>query len=241
MTDEYFRDTVSYFPSIRKVQPRVETKSIKLNIEHVPVHNTNLSQENDVSVVKMDTFNCAEHMIKEEKLNPLVLNMASDFHPGGGWRKGSLAQEESLFYRSTYDLTLNTRSIRYPLSPTDIVYSPYVYVFKDSNYDLMPWDSCFGVACLAVAGIRNPKLDHGHLMERDRKLTKLKIKSIYDVAKCYGHNSLVLSALGCGAFHNPHEDIAKIFREVNKECKYGLTVRFAILHPNYIPFKNILE
>lgn len=50
----------------------------------------------------------------------LVLNLASDYVPGGGWRKGSLAQEESLFYRSTYDLSLNRRhrycSIRYPLA-----------------------------------------------------------------------------------------------------------------------------
>ena len=41
-----------------------------------------------------------------EGLNPMCLNLASEFAPGGGWLKGAMAQEESIFYRSTYCVSL---------------------------------------------------------------------------------------------------------------------------------------
>ena len=72
---------------------------------------------------------------KQAKLNPLVLNMASDFKPGGGVRSGKTAQEEVIFRRSSAFLTHPPSW--YPLETQHVIYSPEVYVVKDLDYQLL--------------------------------------------------------------------------------------------------------
>src|SRR5579885_3259113 len=85
-----------------------------------------------IEVREQDTLAAAEDFLSE---SPLVLNMASDYKPGGGVEKGSTAQEESLFRRTNYAYTL-TRNF-YPLKANEIVYSPDVTVFKDEKHNLL--------------------------------------------------------------------------------------------------------
>ena len=47
---------------------------------------------------------------------------------------------------------------------------------------------------------------------RDKEATVLKVRHILQVAKEKGVTHLVLGALGCGAYHNPPEQVARIFR-----------------------------
>jgi len=68
----------------------------------------------------------------------------------------------------------------------------------------------------------------------------------------FGHDSLVLGAYGCGAFHNPPGDMARIFREVFEEPEFKGAFRhvsFAIFDDsfcgrawnpegNFLPFKK---
>ena len=46
----------------------------------------------------------------------------------------------------------------------------------------------------------------------DKEMMVLKVRLILRVAKEKGVTHLVLGALGCGAYHNPPEEVAKIFR-----------------------------
>lgn len=180
-------------------------------------------------------------MVNEEKRNPLVLNMASDQKPGGGWLKGASAQEESLFYRSTYALSLDpwygySNGYVYPLGNRRIVYSPLVHVFLDDA------KHPFNVSCVAVPFVRKPALVHGRLQTRDAALTEEKIHAIVDLALLHGHDSLLLSAGGCGAFGNPPDHVAEIFERVLRERKCGLHVVFAILpvrdRRNFLAFQK---
>src|SRR3990172_9948708 len=57
--------------------------------------------DTEIQVLNKDTFDVLADLLTEG-LFPVGLNMASDYKPGGGWWNGSIAQEESLFYRSTY-------------------------------------------------------------------------------------------------------------------------------------------
>eukprot|EP01115_Flamella_aegyptia_P000120 TRINITY_DN1011_c0_g2_i1.p1 TRINITY_DN1011_c0_g2~~TRINITY_DN1011_c0_g2_i1.p1 ORF type:complete len:87 (+),score=6.68 TRINITY_DN1011_c0_g2_i1:156-416(+) len=80
-----------------------------------------------------------------------------------------------------------------------------------------------------------------------------KMKYMFDVALKHGHDSLVLSAFGCGAFQNPPNHIARLFQEVIQEYQGCFKmVSFAILDDhnanrshnpdgNYKPFKDVFD
>jgi uncharacterized protein (TIGR02452 family) len=60
--------------------------------------------------------------------NPVVLNMASTTSPGGGYKYGHWAQEESLFRRSNYYLSLDNPDVKYPLPEFGGAYTARVLV-----------------------------------------------------------------------------------------------------------------
>ena len=177
---------------------------------------------------------------QEEKNNPLVLNMANANTPGGGVEGGSGAQEEHLFRSSNYLLSLYSFHDRlakqygitrakqsYPLHEEyGAVYSPKVTVFRGREEDGYPLlDQPYKASFIAVPAIFNPLLtknsENQYMMaEKDQLLTKEKIRTIFKVAKKHNHETLILSAMGCGAFCNPPNQIARLFREVLLEKPY---------------------
>lgn len=201
----------------------------------------NNEKEVVVSVVNQDTFDAAEEIVLEGH-RPLVHNLASNLRPGGGWKKGAKAQEEDLFRRSDYYRHLHSRY--YPLGPTDAIYSPGVTVIKDSSYNKQkPY---FQVDCLAVAGLRQPKLIRGKFQPKDEELLRTKIRQIFQIADYHRHDYLVLGALGCGAFGNPPEEVARIFKEELANFRHSFVkIVFAVLCKrdlyNYEVFSRILS
>jgi uncharacterized protein (TIGR02452 family) len=81
---------------------------------------------------------------------------------------------------------------------------------------------------------------------------KNKIRTILRIGLENGHDSLVLGALGCGAFSNPPKHIAKLFHEVLDEVEFANKYKyivFAVLEDhnskkahnpegNFLPFYN---
>jgi uncharacterized protein (TIGR02452 family) len=202
-----------------------------------------------IEVTTEDTFDMALRY-KRNKLRPLVLNFANNNNPGGGVRKGSKAQEEDLFRRSNYFQTLNHESVEYPLDKK-VVYSPTVYIAKSNDYK---WNThAVRVSCLAVAAIKNPEIYLDGDEERfaeidDREYMKQAINTIFHVAIREEHDSLVLGALGCGAFRGPRHDIAKIFanalkvyRPFFKRIGFGVLVRNPNDQINFDIFKETIE
>lgn len=193
-----------------------------------------------VRVINQDTFDAAEELVNKGHL-PLVLNLASDQRPGGGWKKGAKAQEEDLFRRSDYHRHLSDHY--YPLGPVDAIFTPGITVIKDANYNKQkPY---FQVDCLAVAGLRHPKLISGKLQARDEERLRIKIRQIFEIADRHKYDYLVLGALGCGAFGNPPEEVARIFKEELTRFQHSFVeVVFAVLcrHDlyNYQVFSRIL-
>ncbi len=192
--------------------------------------------ETVVTVVNDDCLAVA----REVQNNPLVLNMANPQTPGGGVEGGSGAQEEHLFRSSNYLLSLYsfddalskaykvTRAKQsYPLHDAyGSVYSPKVTVFRGREEDGYPLlDQPYKASFIAVPAIYNPTLlknkkGQYEMEEEDLLLTKEKIRTIFRVAKKHAHQTLILSALGCGAFCNPPNQIARLFREVLQESPY---------------------
>lgn len=206
------------------------------------------SKTNDTTLVTVcneDTA-MAAYRLHDQGLNPLILNCASEKRPGGGCYNGARAQEESLFYRSLYHLTL-TENL-YPLGPCSVVYSPSVPFFRDADFRKI--GKVRKLACLAVAAVRHPELTEDkttYLLPQDKELMRLKIEAIFHVAAKYKHKALVLGAFGCGAFGNPPEQVAKMFQDAIATYGHSFShLVFAILDTSddkhiIKPFQRVFE
>lgn len=160
--------------------------------------------------------------------NPLVLNMASAFKPGGGVANGKIAQEEELFRRSNAH---QTHPIKwYPLKEMEVIYSPQVIICKNSRDKKYKYIKPISVSMIACAAIKDPKLDNMQYSPEDYLLMYNKIESIFKIAILHKHDSLVLGAIGCGVYYNPPVEVAKIFHIVtNKYGTYFKKIGFGIL------------
>lgn len=180
-----------------------------------------------INVVEGDTLEVTRSL-QRSGLKPLTLNMASCHTPGGGWDRGMGAQEESLFYRSVYYQTLKKHF--YPLSDDVAVYSPNVTVFRDSNLTNLSPDQCWTADFVAVAAIRSPPIINERLPKELAELTERKLELIFQIAIKHNHDSLVLSAFGCGAYANPPEFIMGCFnRLINKYKESFKQITFGII------------
>ncbi|RUP16545.1 hypothetical protein BC936DRAFT_139523, partial [Jimgerdemannia flammicorona] len=178
----------------------------------LPPGTNTIFEYTSVSVIKQDCLLAALDM-KESGLRPVVLNMASATSPGGGYRRGDGAQEENIFRRSNYFLSLddpmNPRCPTYPIAEFGGIYTPDVTIFRDSEDSGYAFRRTpFTMDFIAVAAYRKPKLQNNCLSAEDAAKTRRKIEAIFAIALHKGHDSLLLSALGCGAFQNPPKQIA---------------------------------
>lgn len=197
-----------------------------------------------VEVLDLDTFEAARELYRRGYKSPVILNMASAQTAGGGWRRAGAAQEESLMFRSTYCRSLE--NFTYPLSPSKILYSPRVYVFKDPGYRLLEWEDCFWVSAIATPAVKNPKLtsEGAYRNAEDYQIMQYKIAGTIQTAIDKGHDSIVLGALGCGCYHNPVHLVSKMFREIIRFNGYDSKIKivFAILGAeNYDAFRRVFN
>ena len=223
--------------------------------------------ETEIKVIDKDCIYAAKDLI-DRGFNPCMLNMASFSTPGGGVTKGSSAQEENIFRRSNIFMSLyqfhsigenygvKQREERYPLDYNfGGIYTPHVTIFKggsDTRYTLL--EEPFEVAVVSVSAVKNPTLHDGKLEPWVIDTTKSKIRQIFDIAIENGHDSLVLSAFGCGAYKTPPTEMARLFKEVIDSKKYKRAfkaIHFAIINlpstngshnpeGNFQPFKDVL-
>ncbi|KXJ29933.1 hypothetical protein AC249_AIPGENE3144 [Exaiptasia diaphana] len=227
-------------------------------VEHLKRLSNGTNFTTTVEVVNCD---CLEEALrlKTEGFNPAVLNMASPRRPGGGYLSGAGAQEENLFRRTNYVQHLAdpdkrfdpTRKWNYRLPEFSCVYSTNVQVFRASEakgYAFLP--EPVGMSFLAIAAYPSPKCQgpkgSERLVSEVVEKVKKKIRLMFAVGLDQGHDSLVLSAWGCGAFRNPPRHIASIFKEVLKEPQFRNQykhISFAIINDhnargegNYKPF-----
>ncbi|CAF3353340.1 unnamed protein product [Rotaria socialis] len=231
-----------------------------------------------VSVVNEDCLIVYKNLVNKG-CRPVVLNMANATSPGGGYKRGDGAQEETLFRRSNYfqslDLELddgkptarfycNSNCDLEPLGKGDrmyemdefgAIYTAGLTVFRqpeDTGYTFMDIPM-YDVCAIAMAAYRDPKIENDLLTSKYSLGMRKKIENIFAIAYHQKHDSLVLSALGCGAFRNPPKHVAAIFKSVIEQyAGYFKYIYFAIvddhnagqdLNPtgNYRPFHKLLD
>jgi uncharacterized protein (TIGR02452 family) len=204
------------------------------------IHN-NTNNIERVTIVAKDTIDSALTMYGNDHVSsPLVLNMADIYHPGGCVAAGGGMQEESIFRRTNYHLSLTPEF--YPILPDEAVYSREVDVFRsgeEAGFSILSPENRAKMAFIACPGISMPKTCDGEFDQTDELLFSRKVRLILQVAGENGHDGLVLGALGCGAFGCPTEHVARIFyREIRDSTYRFERIEFAILGCNRAIFEK---
>ena len=217
------------------------------------------------TVISVEETDClvAGRVLLEQGFSPAVLNMASRQNPGGGVLKGAGAQEENIFrrsniflslyqfaeYASLYGLARNRR--QYPKNQkTGSCYSPDVTIFRGTEQDGYPLlETPYQLSIISVPAINRPQLKtRFEIADYLIEPTKEKMRTIFRLAHRYGHDAIVLGAMGCGAYCNPPQHVAKLFHQVLEESEFKNRFRhicFAILddhnaHKSHNPQGNLL-
>lgn len=214
-----------------------------LYMEEIDVSELDLSDAAGPVKILVINKDCLEVAREYADRKPLVLNMANRQTAGGGVEYGAGAQEECLVRSSNYFQTLYPMQQYYPMDRNyGGVYSPDVTVFRGlerNGYPLL--EKPFKVNFVAVAAVNRPSLTPwGTFIPEIRKATENKIRTVLNIAILQKQKFLILSALGCGAFRNPPEEVARIFKEQLAQEPYRSyfeTVIFAI-KPNHRDTNN---
>lgn len=212
-------------PKSKKQSPQdKDTESAKIDSKEKEASSSTAkptAQLPKITVIQADTYKAAQTLLENSPPNSriAVLNMASPLKPGGGFLTGALAQEESLCARSTLYTALTqspNASTYYRTPPLSLIYSPDILVFRDEDGKDLPKSEFFYTDVITAAAVRKPDLVSGaegmKYSEEDREEMVLKVKAMFEVVKMKGVTHLVLGAWGCGAYRNPPEDVAEIFR-----------------------------
>jgi uncharacterized protein (TIGR02452 family) len=153
-----------------------------------------------------------------------VLNLASPFEPGGGWRITlSKTQEEALCYSSTLYATL--KSEWYPWADKGRkscagIVSPDVVVFKDTlDNDCVELsaEERQVVSVFTVAAPCMPELTNdGKNFARESDVLELQERIILVMRMAAGEGvaNVVLGAMGCGAYGCPPKAVALEMKKV---------------------------
>lgn len=177
--------------------------------------------------------------LAEQGYDVCALNFASAKNPGGGFLRGSQAQEECLARATGIYHAIGSASARelYSINRADnrqclysdaLAYSPGVPVFRDDNDRLLPAEevcrSAF-VTCPAVnAKIAVPRTST-ETVQRTMFDRICKIVSEMEKRK---HDAIVLGSFGCGVFGNRIQDVAYCFAHALAGRKFR-RVRFSVI------------
>ena len=170
-----------------------------------------------ITVSNETTLEAARQFI-ESGHRPAVLNFASATHPGGGFRSGARAQEESLARSSGLFACLNGNEMyelhraRQDALYTDyVIYSPNVPVIRTDAGALIR-EPC--LCCFITSPAVNANAVRKYQPDRSNEIQeamRTRIAKVLRVAADHGHEMLVLGAWGCGAFGNDTRTIAELF------------------------------
>ncbi len=208
-----------------------------------------------IEVCEESTFS-AVFRLQAEGARIAALNFANPFTPGGGVLYGSSAQEENLCRASNlYNVLIGSHATPYYehnratremhtvgrayLGNDTLIYSPDITVFKQlvvqgSRRELVYTDAWARTDVITCAAPCFPSRGDCALLGEDGvyRLHVRRVINILEAGIDHGAEILVLGAFGCGAFHNPPEQVARAFRDVLLSERYRAAFRrvtFAIL------------
>ena len=178
-------------------------------------------------VTNEDCCSAAKRLADRNK--PLVMNFADPYTPGGGYLDGTVAQEESICRRTTlyaslchpeaYEVYQLNRMLQRPADTGCMIWSPAVYIFRDTMLRLSE-----DVVEIAVLSLSAPNLNGSAAnipMEEIDRIMIRRMENFLMKAVEEGYQSLVLGAWGCGVFGHSPARVAACFYKVLYEKRFA--------------------
>lgn len=226
-------------PGILLTRPDAQPRSTLYNKRDAPaldISNCPRVPPTGIKIVNADTLDAALQLATNSPApkHVCILNMANARSAGGGWLHGALAQEEALCYRTSLSATL--KYSYYPLPEEGGIYSPRVLVLRESMkdghglMDLREPKNLPVVSVISVAAVCQPSTititdatgrSQRYASGADARLMEEKMRVILRIAAKNGHRQIVLGAFGCGAFGNPKEEVARMWKSVLSEPEFS--------------------
>jgi uncharacterized protein (TIGR02452 family) len=216
-----FTGRINCWVDTQKIAATIQEPPPATKIQYDPGYSAlKTCAKSEIKFFDMDSIDCA----LAHAPDAVILNLADDNFPGGCVALGASAQEEAIFRRTNYCSSLKIpqpNNNLYPIRDGEAVYSPEISVIKTSEADgwqLIPAANRPKVAFIACPGLKYPytKLVDGEprLTPIDVERLKNKIRVIIQTAAKFGHQTIILGAVGCGAWRNPIKHVAEVFAEL---------------------------
>lgn len=229
-------------------------RSAEANLARWRAERRTAEPEQTVRVVRGDWGDVALGVTREFGQCFAVLNMANAHMPGGGYVEGMVAQEENLFRRTNCHFFVTEEEFdedfeQYHPEMTRLISGVDGRVYLDTVHPRVcirgpedpdrddlgyPWladDEIFPFYELRAAA---QDLRDGQAFDPDE--ARRRIAAILDTVRDAGLRHVVLGAIGCGAFRNPPEAVAAIFKqEIDARIDDFSVIAFAIFSAGYSP------
>ena len=272
---DIFKDTQEFYTLNKKLAECIVVSGRNTTFydaDDYPEIKRTANRDGRISVSKLKTIQSSMKLhsdYPEKKIT--ILNFASATNPGGGVKKGSSAQEESLCRCSTLYPSLTqkwvyekyyrrNREEKDNLHTDAIIYTPGVVVCKtdDSSPERLAeadWITVDVISCAAPNLRDKPANAYNQDFGKSAKIGNDELYQIHvkrarhilHIAALNNADVLVLGAFGCGAFQNNPEVVAKAYADVLPDYKkYFDLVEFAIYcnryeTGNYDAFKEYIK
>jgi uncharacterized protein (TIGR02452 family) len=190
-----------------------------------------------IEVTGESTLAAARRLVAQADGDVACLNFASAKRPGGGYRSGAQAQEESLARASALAVCLEAVPEYYdqyrrrpdPVYTDGVICSPDVPVFRDDDGGLLA--EAYAVTFLTAAAPNAGALAARGWRGDIRTVLERRARRVLGVAASHGHGRVVLGAWGCGVFRNDPSVVADVFASLLGEdfARSFDLVTFAVL------------
>jgi len=179
-----------------------------------------LTSETQIEVTDQTTLEAAQELAVNGCV-PGVLNFASAKNPGGGFLRGTEAQEESLARASAlyaslssekaqpyYEAHRDAKSLYYS---DRMIFSPQVPIFRDDYGYIL--DEPYYVHILTAAAPNRRALEEKGKANLVKivDLIQSRVRKMLHIFEINHTRTLVLGAWGCGVFGNSPQSVARAF------------------------------
>ena len=214
--------------NMRDVHPTILCKSFTMNIRN--------PKTPEITFMYCTTTKAVYNAYKYYPgCNISILNFADGEAIGGGYLKGSDAQEEDLCRKipELYTSLLYSKHKCYPFGPstshryTNVLFTENMLIKRDEELNFIKNPKKWRKVNVVSAAAPNLKK---HELYDDDKMKKLVTNIFLTPCRYKTNNILILGAWGCGAFYNNPETIANLFKNAIEEglaSKY-IAIYFAI-------------